>query len=63
VKNKVKCILGRPICIDTIPRCDVGQDPLQGDLRMPDGYVIPVPLDSGYELLEEERAEILADII
>ena len=32
-KNKIKSLLGRPICIDRIPKCDVGQDPLQGDLR------------------------------
>ena len=33
VKNKVKSLIGRPICTDTVPRCSVGQDPLQGDLR------------------------------
>jgi len=33
VKNKIKSMLGRPICIDSIPTCNVGQDPLQGDLR------------------------------
>lgn len=33
VKNKVKSMLGRPICIDDVPRFDVGQDPRQGDLR------------------------------
>lgn len=32
-KNKVKSMLGRPICIDDVPSFDVGQDPLQGDLR------------------------------
>ncbi len=32
-KNKLKSMLGKPICVDEIPRCDVGQDPRQGDLR------------------------------
>ncbi|MDH5189870.1 MAG: radical SAM protein [Gammaproteobacteria bacterium] len=32
-KNKIKSMLGRPICIEEIPRYDVGQDPQQGDLR------------------------------
>ncbi|MDP3088154.1 MAG: radical SAM protein [Methylotenera sp.] len=33
VKNKIKSMLGKPICIDNIPHYDVGQDPLQGNLR------------------------------
>ncbi len=33
VRNKIKSVMGRPVCIDDIPRCDVGQDPRQGDLR------------------------------
>ena len=33
VKNKIKSLLGKPICIDDIPKCDVGQDPRQGNLR------------------------------
>ncbi|SJM91357.1 Radical SAM domain protein [Crenothrix polyspora] len=33
VKNKIKSMLGKPICIDNVPRYNVGQDPLQGDLR------------------------------
>jgi len=61
VKNKIKSMLGRPICIDSIPVCDVGQDPQQGDLRMPGGHVIPVSLDPTYQLSEKEEAEILAD--
>lgn len=32
-KNKLKSLLGKPVCIDDIPKCDVGQDPLQGNLR------------------------------
>ena len=33
MKNKIKSILGRPICIDDVPHFDVGQDPKQGNLR------------------------------
>jgi radical SAM protein with 4Fe4S-binding SPASM domain len=33
VKNKIKSMLGKPICIDNVPHFDVGQDPLQGNLR------------------------------
>ena len=62
IKNKIKSLLGKPICIDDIPVCDVGQDSLQGDLRMPEGQVVPVSLDSDYKLSEQEEAEILADI-
>lgn len=32
IKNKVKSLLGKDICIDDIPWFDVGQDPRQGDL-------------------------------
>lgn len=33
VKNKIKSMLGKPICIDDVPHFGVGQDPLQGNLR------------------------------
>lgn len=33
VKNKIKSMLGKQVCIDDIPSFDVGQDPLQGNLR------------------------------
>ena len=33
MKNKIKSLMGRQICIDNIPQYDVGQSPLQGDLR------------------------------
>ncbi len=32
-KNKLKSLLGKPVCIDDVPHFDVGQDPRQGDLR------------------------------
>lgn len=33
VKNKIKSLMGKSICIDNVPHFDVGQDSLQGDLR------------------------------
>lgn len=33
VKNKIKSLFGKPICIDNVPKFDVGQDALQGNLR------------------------------
>ncbi len=33
VRNKLNSLLGKPVCIDDIPKCDVGQDSRQGDLR------------------------------
>ncbi len=35
LKNKIKSFLGKEICTDTFPRANVGQDPRQGDLRVP----------------------------
>lgn len=37
VKNKLKSVLGKPICIDDVPHYDVGQDSRQGDLRQGSG--------------------------
>ena len=34
IKNKFKSIIGQPVCIDDIPTYNVGQNPLQGDLRI-----------------------------
>ncbi len=42
LKNKLKSLLGRPICVDEIPHFDVGQDPRQGDLRAPRDIPIAV---------------------
>lgn len=33
IKNKIKSLLGKSICIDNIPQYDVGQSKMQGDLR------------------------------
>jgi radical SAM protein with 4Fe4S-binding SPASM domain len=38
VKNKIKSMMGKEICTDYIPTCDVGQDPRQGDLRISESY-------------------------
>ncbi len=61
VKNKVKSLMGKPICVDTIPMANVGQDPLQGDLRGRKENAIPILLDPNYKLSDKEEAEILAD--
>lgn len=59
VKNKLKSLLGKPICIDDVPHFDVGQDPRQGDLRQP--TVIPnTPRPKEVIVLsEQELAEML----
>lgn len=33
IKNKLKSLLSKPVCIDEVPHYDVGQDQRQGDLR------------------------------
>jgi len=33
LKNKIKSLLGKEICTDGVPYYDVGQDPLQGNLK------------------------------
>jgi hypothetical protein len=32
-ENKLKSLLGKEICLDKIPKYNVGQNPLQGDLN------------------------------
>ncbi len=63
LKNKIKSMLGKPICIDEIPQFDVGQNPLQGDLR--GGNAISkknneIELEN-YTLTEDELVDMLAD--
>lgn len=59
-KNKLKSLLGKPICIDDIPKCDVGQDPRQGDLRQPSGQQVHVMKRAEtVKLSETELAEML----
>jgi radical SAM protein with 4Fe4S-binding SPASM domain len=63
VKNKVKSLLGKPICIDEIPYFDVGQDPRQGDLRQSLSNVEnEKEVETTYTLSEAELKEMLADL-
>lgn len=62
VKNKIKSMLGKPICIDSVPRFDVGQDPLQGNLRespMPEHKMTFHPREPDVVLSEAELADML----
>ncbi|MCU7918331.1 MAG: radical SAM protein [Candidatus Thiodiazotropha sp. (ex Epidulcina cf. delphinae)] len=61
MKNKVKSLLGKPICVDDVPYFDVGQDPRQGDLRK----LVPSSDSQNqkqhYVLSELELKEMLSD--
>ena len=57
--NKFKSMLGKPVCIDDVPWYDVGQDPAQGDLRMPG--TSSCPGQPVFALSDEELAEMLRD--
>lgn len=62
VKNKVKSMLGKPICIDNVPHFDVGQDPLQGNLRegsVPQHKVVFHRREPEVVLSEAELADML----
>ena len=61
-KNKIKSLLGRPICIDDIPYYDVGQDPRQGDLRVNNADAA-TNQERGfdYKLSDIELVDMLAD--
>ncbi len=64
IKNKIKSMLGKPICIDQVPHYNVGQDPLQGDLRetkpKEQGHPIAFkPREPEVVLTEEELADML----
>lgn len=61
VKNKIKSLLGKPVCIKDIPHYNVGQDPLQGDLREPENPVNDNKQEIKYILRESEVEEWLAD--
>jgi radical SAM protein with 4Fe4S-binding SPASM domain len=59
-KNKFKSLLGKPICIDDIPQCDVGQDACQGDLRESNvGTVHVMQRVEPVKLSESELEEML----
>lgn len=62
VKNKIKSMLGRSICIEEIPKFYVGQDPRQGDLRQSAGsapVVRFVQRKPEVVLSEEELSDML----
>jgi radical SAM protein with 4Fe4S-binding SPASM domain len=62
VKNKIKSMLGKPICIDNVPHFDVGQDPLQGNLRegaVPVHKMTFQPREPDVVLSEAELADML----
>jgi hypothetical protein len=62
VKNKIKSMLGKPICIDNVPHFDVGQDPLQGNLRessAPGQKMTFHPREPDVVLSEAELADML----
>ena len=59
-RNKLKSLLGKPVCIDDIPKCDVGQDPRQGDLREGGGGNVQVlKRIEPVKLSEAELADML----
>jgi len=61
VKNKVKSLLGKPVCVEKIPYYDVGQDPMQGDLRQPENPVVDDKPEIEYILRDSEVEEWLVD--
>lgn len=60
IKNKIKSILGRPICVDSIPTYDVGQSPLQGNLRGGDNVAYSEQDQGKIILSEEELRDMLS---
>lgn len=59
-KNKIKSLMGKSVCIDDIPKCDVGQDPRQGDLRETGGSrVFVMKRSEPASLTEAELADML----
>jgi radical SAM protein with 4Fe4S-binding SPASM domain len=62
VKNKIKSLLGKPICIDTTYWHDVGQDPVQGTLQLPKNLIPVKSITAGDELSDLERRSIIASI-
>ena len=63
-KNKIKSLMGKPICTDKVFWHDVGQDPDQGRLQtITRGKSIPVKLiTAGDELSSEQRSTIIDEI-
>lgn len=61
-KNKIKSLLGKPICIDDVPHYDVGQDPAQGNLRETGAVVVKPLVMKPREVVVLSDAE-LADML
>jgi Fe-coproporphyrin III synthase len=59
VRNKIKSLLSKPICIDDMPYYDVGQDSRQGDLRPGTVAGNPAPRKEIVVLTEAELADML----
>ena len=55
-KNKIKSMLGKPICTDSVPTYNVGQSPMQGDLRGGDNITTHTPTNT---MPEDERLELV----
>jgi len=63
VKNKIKSLLGRSICTDTFPKCDVGQNPLQGDLRGSDVIISNIKASGLVKSMQDdERLKLIEEI-
>ena len=62
IKNKIKSLLGKSVCINDIPVFDVGQDKLQGDLR--GGHAISDPrlIETVNIMSEEERLMLVEEV-
>lgn len=58
-KNKIKSLMGKPICIDDAPYYRVGQDPRQGDLRGGDNMIVTSNRPREVVLSEEELKDML----
>jgi radical SAM protein with 4Fe4S-binding SPASM domain len=63
VKNKLKSLLGQPIITNKVPKCSVGQDPLQGNLRGGDTIITNITA-SGLiaDMSNDERLKIIDEI-
>jgi len=61
VKNKIRSVLGKPVCIDDVPFFDVGQSPMQGDLRLNETSNTPGGVQETVVLSVAELEEMLAD--
>lgn len=60
-KNKLKNLLGREVCTSNIPYYNVGQSPLQGDLRFMNQTVGDQKPKNEYTLTESELQDMLSD--